>query len=117
MVVPKSEPMGLSSFSNPCCLHQHFTCMKQEVGECSPTRGLSSEWGGGDSSRIVGALMRMSQVIKGIKLAESLVNVVVWRTNLNEQSSNRAFSLNCSIWPVAMPHFSDNYSVNHPESP
>lgn len=55
MVALKSEPMCLSSFSSPCCLHQHFTCVKQEMGECAPTRRLSSEWGGGDSGRIVGA--------------------------------------------------------------
>lgn len=28
--------------------------MKQEVGECTPIHGPSSEWGGGDSGRIDG---------------------------------------------------------------
>lgn len=54
MVALKSEPMRLSSFSSPCCLHQHFNCVKQEVGECTPIHGPSSEWGGGDSGRIDG---------------------------------------------------------------
>ena len=55
-------------------------------------------------------------MIKRMGVAESLVNLGIQRANVNDKSSSRVFSLKCSIWPLAMPHFSDNYSVNHPVS-
>lgn len=60
-------------------------------------------------------IMWMCQVMR-VRMAESLLSLVIWRCNLNEKSSRRVFSLNCSIWPLAMPHFSANYSVNCPVS-
>lgn len=71
-------------FLCPGCLLLHFTWVKQRVAEHAPTCELSFQRGGDDSGRLVGACMWMGQVIKRIRMAESLVHLVIRRSNLNE---------------------------------